>query len=251
MLKKIVFICFLSFGASGLFAQESGAPEKGKESVEELAKLDLGNNLERKQYKAYSENYKDRVNHGIKLLTIVVANFGDEVPDSKQNLEKIKKDYQTVLRYYYRRAYIASGKAMVQLDKDINMVLNKFAVQYDTKTQNILAECADVITNHEQTQLVEASQEGKKITVPYREIAEGQQKLRLAYNQLSLATDMFRDDRFYDSIVHFRIAKDYGIKILSDFKESEADKKAVTDKYAKDLSDNRNQIFNQSETPAK
>ncbi|PJZ82966.1 hypothetical protein [Leptospira meyeri] len=247
MLKNsFIFLLFCIFSLSVL-AQESGAPEKGKESFEELDKLDQGNNLERKQYKNISENNKDRVINAIKLLTIVTANFGDEVSDSKTALEKIKKDYQVVLRYYYRRAYIASGKAMVALEKDISTLLGKFSKSYDTKTQNLLAECADLITNQEQSQLVETSGEGSKAIIPYREIAEAQQKLRIAYGQMGLATDMSREDRFYDAIVHYRIAKDYGIKILSDFKEAEADKKAISDKYGKDLSDNRNQIFNQSQ----
>ncbi|TGN07356.1 hypothetical protein [Leptospira bandrabouensis] len=245
MLKNSFIILLFCFFCLSISAQESGSQEKGKESYEELDKLDQGNNLERKQYKNISENNKDRVINAIKLLTIVTANFGDEVPDSKTAFEKIKKDYQVVLRYYYRRAYIASGKAMVTLEKDISSLLEKFVKNYDTKTQNLLAECADVITNQEQTQLVENSQEGSKVIIPYREIAEAQQKLRIAYGQMGLATDMSREDRFYDSIVHYRIAKDYGIKILSDFKEADADKKAISDKYGKDLSDNRNQIFGQ------
>ncbi|TGL37724.1 hypothetical protein [Leptospira perdikensis] len=248
MLKNSFIIISFCFFCLSLSAQESGAPEKGKESFEELDKLDQGNNLERKQYKNISENNKDRVINAIKLLTIVTANFGEEVPDSKAALDKIKKDYQVVLRYYYRRAYIASGKAMVALEKDISTLLGKFSKNYDTKTQNLLAECADLITGQEQSQLVESSQEGSKVVVPYREIAEGQQKLRIAYGQMGLATDMSREDRFYDAIVHYRIAKDYGIKILSDFKDAEADKKAITDKYGKDLSDNRNQIFSQTQT---
>ncbi|WP_407658496.1 hypothetical protein [Leptospira limi] len=246
MLKKSFLILFMVCLSLSVTAQESGAPEKGKESFEELDKLDQGTNLERKQYKNISENNKDRVINSIKLLTIVTANFGDEVPDSKTAFDKIKKDYQIVLRYYYRRAYIASGKAMVILEKDINTLLGKFAKSYDTKTQNLLAECADTITGQEQAQLVDTSTEGVKPVVPYREIAEAQQKLRIAYGQLGLATDMTRDDRYYDAIVHYRIAKDYGIKILTDFKEQEADKKVITDKYAKDLVDNKNQIVSQN-----
>lgn len=244
---SLIFVCLIG---STVFAQESGNTEKGKEGVEELDKLDKGSSLERRQYRNLTENYKDRVSHGIKLLTIVTANFGDEIPEAKQTLEKVKKDYQASLRYYYRRAFIASGKTMAGVDKELNNVLEKFAKNYDAKLQLILSESADLITNAEQNQLVESTQEGKS-SGSFREISEATQKLRIAYSQLGLATDMVRANRFYDAIVHYRIAKDYGIRILIDFKDSEADKKTVSDKYAKDLSDNRNQILEGKESQGK
>ncbi|MCZ8341840.1 MAG: hypothetical protein O9301_02310 [Leptospira sp.] len=244
---SLLFVCLVG---SAVFAQESGNAEKGKETVEELDKLDKGSSLERRQYRNLTESYKDRVSHGIKLLTIVTANFGDEIPEAKQTLEKVKKEYQASLRYYYRRAFIASGKTMAGVDKELNTVLEKFAKNYDAKLQLILSESADLITNAEQNQLVESTQEGKS-SGSFREISEATQKLRIAYSQLGLATDMVQANRFYDAIVHYRIAKDYGIRILIDFKDSEADKKAVSDKYAKDLSDNRNQILEGKEAQGK
>lgn len=250
MLKRIFILTFLFVLGTNVAAEEAPTAEKGKETLEELDKLDKGSTLERRQYRNLSESYKDRVAHGIKLLTIVTANFGDEVPESKTVLDKIKKDYQASLRYYYRRAFIASGKTMAGVDKELTNVLEKFAKNYDAKVQQILSEGADLITNEEQNQLVESTQEGKAPS-SYREISEATQKLRIAYSQLGLASDMVRANRFYDAIVHYRIAKDYGIRILIDFKDSEADKKTVSDKYVKDLSDNRNQISEKAESQGK
>ena len=241
---KTLLILLLSFSSFiVLFAQETSTVDRGKESQEEMEKLDQGSNLERKQYREISEKYRERIANGIKLLTIVSANFGEEVPDSKTALENIIKENQIALRYYYRNAHVASGKSTQKVDKDLTALLGKFAKVYDTKTQNLLTECADSITKQEQTQLINDSQDSSKsFSSNFVDVTDSTHKLKIAYNQLSLALDMARDDRFYNAIIHFRIAKDYGIKILTDLKEAEADKKAVTDKYVKDLADNRNMI---------
>ncbi|TGN20110.1 hypothetical protein [Leptospira idonii] len=240
-MKKISLLFLVFFTITSLWAQESGASDKGKEPHDEIDKLDQGSNLERRNYQLISESYRDRIVSGLRMLTIISSNFGEDVPESKAGLEKIKKDYQAALRYYYRRAYVVSGKAMVQVDKDLNDLLSKFSKAYDTKTQTLLAECADAISAQEEKQLVSDSKEGGS-AIAYHSIPESQHKLKIAYYQLSMATDMIRGRRYYDSIVHFRIAKDYGIRILVDLKDAEADKKGISDKYAKDLSDNRNLI---------
>ncbi|MCE9499838.1 MAG: hypothetical protein K8R21_04975, partial [Leptospira sp.] len=71
--------------------------------------------------------------------------------------------------------------------------------------------------------------------------------------QMGIADRMNRDLRFFDSLTHYRIAKDYGISILSDLKNTEEEKKAILSKYQVDLSDNRNMVFRQanSKEPAK
>ncbi|GBF49565.1 hypothetical protein LPTSP4_10800 [Leptospira ryugenii] len=236
-----------------LLAQEATNATAGKENTEEIEKLDQGTNLERKQYKDISERYKDRIANGIKLLTIISSNFGEDVPDAKAGLENIRKEYQNALRFYYRHAYIASGKAIQKVDKDVNGLLGKFAKVYDTKTQALLVECADAITSVEQSQIMAESQDSANKSFPntYIDVSESTHKLKIAYYQLSLALSMAREDRYYESIVHYRIAKDFGIKILSDLKEAEADKKAITDKYSKDLSDNKNQIFSNPQATGK
>lgn len=245
LLLKIIPIFLLSAILNlSLVAQDSKAAET---NAVDLSKLDQGNSLERKSYKHISENYQDKVTSGIRLLTIVTANFSEEVPDSQTVLENIRKSYQTVNRFYYQRAYIASGKEMVKLEKELTNQLGKFAKIYETKANNLLVECADLLSNEEQNQLITESQEAKKNSLPSYDLGEARQKLRIAYGQIGTASEMMRKDRYYDAIVHYRIAKDYGIRILTDFKESEADKKTIQDKYSKDLSDNRNQIFKANE----
>lgn len=129
------------------------------------------------------------------------------------------------------------------MDKDLSDILSKFAKSFDAKTQALLTECADAISQQEQSQLVDDSKESGKQSNVYVDITSSQQKLKIAYYQLGLATDMAESKRYYHSIVHYRNAKDYGIKILTDLKGTEADKKTIQDKYAKDLSDNRNLIY--------
>lgn len=248
-MKQIFFLFLFLASAITLTAQNAPAtsPDRGKETHEEIEKLDQGSNLERKQYKEISEKNRERIVNGIKLLTIVSANFGDEVPESKTAMENIKKDYQVALRYYYRNAFILSGKSVQKVEKDLTEILSKFSKIYDAKTQTILSECADVITETQQTQLIGDSQEsGKPPTGNFVDVSEATHKLRIAYYQLSLALEMLRDNRQYEALVHYRISKDYGIKILTDLKGTEADKKTISDKYAKDLADNRNLIHGQA-----
>ncbi len=252
-MKHILILSLFFLNLVTLSAQEAGATvDRGKETHEEMEKLDQGSNLERKQFKEISEKNRERITNGIKLLTIVSANFGDEVPESKASLDKIKKDYQIAQRYYYRNAYIIAGKSVQKVEKDLTEVLSKFAKVYDAKTQNLLSECADSISQTEQAQLTVDSQEGgKPATSSFIDVSEAAHKLKIAYYQLGLALEMSKDNRFYEAIVHYRIAKDYGIKILTDLKEAEADKKAIQDKFTKDLADNRNLISGAAAAPAK
>ena len=226
-----------------LFGQDTSKSEKGREPLEEIEKLDQGTNLERKHLKNASENLKDRIYTNLRLLSIVSVNFGEEVPESKTAVEKIRKDYQIALRYYYRRAYIVSGRALIQIDKEVSDLLSKYAKVFDSKAQGILTDCADAITDQEQKNLLDSTSESGRPGANYKNLTEFQQKLKLGYQQLGLAEQMKDDERFFESIVHFRIAKDYGIRILADLKDTDADKKLVLDKFVKDISDNKNLIY--------
>lgn len=248
-MKHIFLLFILLANIVSLSAQNAPAtsPDRGKESHEDMEKLDQGSNLERKQYKEISEKNRERVVNGLKLLTIISANFGEEVPESKAAQETLRKDYQIALRYYYRNAYILSGKSVQKVDKDLTEMLLKFAKVYDAKVQTLLSDCADAITETEQTQLIGDSQEsGKPPVGNFVDISEAAHKLKIAYYQLNLALEMVRDNRPYEALVHYRIAKDYGIKILMDLKGTEAEKKTISDKFAKDLADNRNLISGQA-----
>lgn len=251
---KYIFLLFLllvNFAALSAQNAPTASADRGKESHEDIEKLDQGSNLERKQYKEISEKNRERIVNGLKLLTIVSANFGEEVPESKAAQETLRKDYQIALRYYYRNAYILSGKSIQKVEKDLTEMLSKFAKVYDAKVQTLLSDCADAITETEQTQLIGDSQEsGKPPQGNFVDISEAAHKLKIAYFQLNLALEMVRDNRPYEALIHYRISKDYGIKILMDLKGTEADKKAISDKFAKDLADNRNLISGQA-APAK
>ncbi len=238
----IISCLFLS---ASVFSQEtakSDKSEKGKEPLEEIEKMDQGTNLERKSLKQASDLLKDRIYTNLRLLSIITANFGEEVPDSKGTVEKIRKDYQIALRYYYRRAFIVSGRAFIQIDKEMSELFLKFVNVYDTKTQSILTDCADVITEQEQKNLLDSTSETGRPGANYKNLTEFQQRLKLGYAQLGQAEIMKDETRYFEALVHFRIAKDYGIRILSEMKENDADRKQISDKFAKDISDNKNLI---------
>lgn len=224
-------------------AEPAGAFEPGMESAEELEKKNAGTNLERKHYFQISHLHKERNLNSIRILNIMVSNFGEQLQGSKSDLEKVKKDYQIALRYYYRKAFIPAGKTMLESDKEISDLFQKFSKFYEKKADAILTECADAIATAEQNDIVVS---GRESVSRAKDILEAQFKLRIAYSQMARAEEMNREDRFYDAIIHYRLAKDYGIKILSDLKLTPEERKKIADTYAIDLADNKGQTLKQN-----
>ncbi|MBE7411153.1 MAG: hypothetical protein L6Q54_00210 [Leptospiraceae bacterium] len=227
---------------------EKSSSVEGKESSEELYKKNVGSYLEKYYQTIISENLKSKNLNDIHILDIMVGNFGDQVQGVKADLDAVKKDYQIALRYYYRRAFMLSGKSLKDNERKITEIYKKLSNYYESRTDELLTDCADVIATMEQNESIEPGQEkNSKI----KELAQNQLRLKIAYYQMGLADNMNREGRFNDAITFYRLGKEYGIAILSDLKSTESDKKAVMDKYQVDLADNRNRSFNKSKNEPK
>ncbi len=246
---SILIVCLgfplLVFGQT---KEDKSTGTEGKETSDELYKKNVGSYLEKYYQTIISENLKSKNLYDIHVLDIMIGNFGDQVQNVKADLDAVKKDYQVGLRYYYRRAFMLSGKYMKENERKINEIYKKLSNYYESRTDELLTDCADAIATLEQNETIEPGQEkNSKI----KELAQNQLRLKIAYYQMGLADSMNRDARFNDAITYYRVAKEYGIAILADLKASETDKKAVMDKYQVDLVDNRNRIFNKSKNEAK
>ncbi|WP_423789789.1 hypothetical protein [Leptospira perolatii] len=231
----------------GIYSQEKSSANEGK-SVQLANAADdpkyQGDYLEEFHYARTLDSTKSRLLDQIHALNIIVKNFGSQVQGSPEELESVKKMYTDALRYYYRRQYIVAGRKMKETEKSLDKLFGRFSDQYNQRADQLLGECADTIVGLEQMSM--GSQDAK--AVRGRDIASNHHKLQIAYYQMIQADRMRRDYRFKDSLIHLRLAKEYGISILSGLK-SEEEGKNIREKYKIDLSDNRNMVY--SEGPAK
>lgn len=249
-----VYILLIFIGlamSSSIWSQtkeDKSTSVEGKESSDELYKKNVGSYLEKYYQTIISENLKTKNLYNIHVLDIMVGNFGDQVQNSKTELDSVKKEYQVALRYYYRRAVMLSGKVLKENERKIAELFKKLSNSYETRTDELLTECADALATLEQNETIEPGQEKNS---KHKELAQNQLRLKIAYYQMGLADSMNREGRFNEAIGFYRIGKEYGIAILSDLKQSEADRKAVLEKYQIDLADNNNRTFNKSKNETK
>jgi len=229
----LFFVCFVS---SESFSQ--GIESQPREGFQ---KKNDANPLEKSRYRNISFVFKDRLLEDVKLLTVVVENFGDEVQGARESLEKIKTDYQTAVRYHYRRAYTLSGKMFLEIFEQVNDLFQKFALLYEKQSEELIAVCADELTQiHMQTL---SNQNSDPRNFRTRSLEDANFKLKIAHFQMARGDEMIRDRRYADSLIHFRLAKDFSLKVLSDLETNEEKRKEKLSSYSRHLADNRNRIF--------
>lgn len=246
MSRYLSIILLLFVTVSSLSAQEGGSSsEPGKESREELAKKNQGSYLEKSQYRNISFVFKDKLLEDMRLLNTIVGNFGDDVPESKSKLDKVKQDYQNAVRYHYRRAYVISGKSFLEIYKETEELFKQFALLYEKQAEEFLISCADELTRLETEAIQNQNQDPRNSRS--RDIEDAKFKMKIAFYQMSQGDEMIRDKRYSDSLVHFRIAKDYSLKILSDLEQDESKRKEKLDSHKKHLADNRNRLFSSND----
>ncbi|MCG6168755.1 hypothetical protein LFX25_13045 [Leptospira sp. FAT2] len=239
-----ISIVILFLTAASVSAQSGTTKDEGKGSELANAANDpkyQGDYLEEFHYARTLDSLKEKVKNDIHALATVTKNFGSSVQGSNEDLNSIWKQYNDALHYYYRRQYVVAGRKMRETTESMDKLYNKFSDQYNKRTDQLLGECADTIVSVEQTQNGPA----QSVTARSREISANHHKLQIAYYQMIQADRMRRDSRYKDSLIHFRLAKEYGISILSKLKPEE-ESKNVREKYKIDLSDNRNMVYSES-----
>ncbi|EPG64418.1 hypothetical protein [Leptospira wolffii] len=200
-----------------------------------------GDYLEEFHFARTLDSTQTKLKNDLGALEVVVKNFGSQVQGSQQDFETIWKKYNEAYRYALMRKYVVAGRKMKETEDETNKLYGKFSDLYNQKVDQLLGECADTIVGIEQKQGPGGAAKG----AAGREISLNQHKLQIAYYQFIQAERMRRDSRFKDSLVHLRLAKEYGISILSKLKPEE-ESKNVREKYKVDLSDNRNMVFAES-----
>ncbi|TGK29011.1 hypothetical protein EHQ12_00855 [Leptospira gomenensis] len=239
--QSVFAILFLVSVSVSVSAQS--APSKDEVKGSELASAAAdpkyqGDYLEEFHYARTLDSLKERVKNDIHALATVTKNFGSSVQGSNEELNSIWKQYNDALHYYYRRQYVVAGRKMRETTETMDKLYNKFSDQYNKRTDQLLGECADTIVGIEQSQGTQVNNSAARS----REISANHHKLQIAYYQMIQADRMRRDSRYKDSLIHFRLAKEYGISILSKLKSDE-ESKNIREKYKVDLSDNRNMVF--------
>ncbi len=231
----------ISYGVS---AQNKPTSNDGKGSTLANAAEDpkyQGDYLEEFHFARTLDSTQNKIKGDLGALEVVVKNFGSQVSNSQQDFDTIWKKYNEAYRYSLMRKYVVAGRKMKETEDETNKLYGKFSDLYNQKVDQLLGECADAIVSIEQKSGPGAAAKG----YAGREVSNNQHKLQIAYYQFIQAEKMRRDSRFKDSLMHLRIAKEYGISILSKLK-TEEESKNVREKYKVDLSDNRNMVYAES-----
>jgi septum formation topological specificity factor MinE len=184
----------------------------------------------------YDEFIRDRIYR----LQVVVANFGEAA--DKSTLEAIQKEHVQGKKELFKRKYLNSVTILTKVKKDIRELLASLSTRYQTKANDILGLCAETLVDKEigmgnrgDLNIELAAKTSKKIT-------QNRIKLIIAYDQLSMGDKFKSEERLFDSVTHYRLAKLHGINILVDMAESESDKDKVKTQYKVDLSDGENLV---------
>ncbi|EQA38743.1 hypothetical protein LEP1GSC047_2263 [Leptospira inadai serovar Lyme str. 10] len=241
---KLAVLGFLLATSYGVIAQNK--PQANDSKTAELASVAddpkyQGDYLEEFHYARTLDSTQTRLKHDLAALQIVVKNFGSQVQGSQEEFDSIWKKYNEAYKFYLMRKYVVSGRKTKETELATNKLYGKFSDLYNQKVDQLLGECADTIVGVEQKQAPADAAKGNA----GRDISQNHHKLQIAYYEYIQAERMRKDSRFKDSLVHLRLAKEYGISILSRLKPEE-ESKTVREKYKVDLSDNRNLIFSES-----
>ncbi|TGK06327.1 hypothetical protein EHO61_09815 [Leptospira fluminis] len=200
-----------------------------------------GDYLEEFYFARTLNSSQSKLRHDLSALEIVIKNFGSQVQGSPEEFDGIWKKYNEAYKFYLMRKYVVSGRKTRETEEATNKLYSKFSDLYSQKVDQLLGECADTIVGAEQKSGPAGATKGNS----GRDISENHHKLQIAYYEYIQAERMRKDSRFKDSLIHLRLAKEYGISILSHLK-SEEESKGVREKYKVDLSDNRNLVFSES-----
>ena len=176
---------------------------------------------------------KAQVMQDIVRLNKIIVNFNGKIQGADADYKKIKDSYQKGIDLYYRREYIDSSYALKDTRKMTLELYKKFSDHFQVQVGELLNSCSESMVNHELKNLPGEN----KDQISIDDLKQNQYRLRIAYNQIYLANQMTRDNRYDAAIDHFRLAKLYAINVLKNL-ETDASKKAAMDKqYEADIID--------------
>ncbi len=174
----------------------------------------------------------------IYLLKVIVSN-NKEKPWG-DGFKKAYEGYKLAMELYYRRNVIYARLNFENNRKDISILLEIIAKEYRKETDDLLSNCAARIME------LHLNEQTKSDPNKTEELFKNQMRLRISYGQLDDGIVSFDNKNFVSSILHYRVAKTYAIKILEDLSKKEESEKLSKD-MQKVKADNLNRIFDVSD----
>ncbi len=226
-----------------------GAQEKGDIKASSQTKVDADvpdrsievSDVFQAEAKKGALKYDRKFQRDVQRLHVLVKNFGGDVTNSVQTFGTIKSSYQEALIRYYKQQYTWSFKLYEENDKRIKELYEKFSEKFKIQVIKLLEEGSKKLVERKLTQTFSRGQSGKKV-----EIARGYQKnltsadrLKYAYYQNGLASDMDQKKYHNKAIQHYRLAKIFAIRALWSMEDDSSRQIEVEKKYNKDLLDSR------------
>lgn len=173
-------------------------------------------------------------------LKIYVTNFGGDA--QKKTFEELSQNFKEGYKDAYKRRYIEAQDILVKNRKDINTLLQEVAESYQNRAADILNRCADQLVERELAIDPSSTTNPEEQTKVNRLIIDNNINLLIAYDQLNMGDRYVIQERFSDSVVHFRIAKLHGIQILINLATSEDEREKLRKEFAVDLDDGNNRV---------
>ncbi len=170
----------------------------------------------------------------IYLLKVIVTNYKDKGWDAEY--KKCYEGYRLAMELYYRRNVIYSRREFENNRKMIKDLLKKVSIDYKNDTEKMLNECA--------AKILELHLDEKTRSDPNKteELFKNQSRLKISYGQFDDGESSFIDHNYVSSILHYRVAKTYAIKILEDLAKPE-EKDKIQNRFRLHKADNLNRIF--------
>lgn len=247
MLTVLFMTTFFSVGV--VYGQQDKKPEeKGKQEPakteaktdENAEKKPVGSYLDVSHAKDSASEDDDFIRDHIYRLQVVVANYGEA--SDKSALESIQKEHLQGKKELFKRKYLNASNILKKVKKDIHTLFLSLSTRYQTKANEILGLCAEALVDKEIGMGNKADTNVETAGKTSRKIAQNRIKLLIAYDHLNMGDRFKSEERLYDALTHYRLAKLHGINILVDMAESEGDKSNVKSKYKVDLSDGENLV---------
>ena len=170
----------------------------------------------------------------IYLLKVIVSNYKEK--GWENDYKKAYEGYKLAMESFYQRNVIYSRLYFEENKKFISDLLKKISEDYKKQTNDMLHECA--------SKLMELHLDERTRSDPSKteELFKNQMRLRISYGQFDDGQQSYIGTNYVSSILHYRVARTYAIKILEDLSKPDESEKE-REKYKIHKADNLNRIF--------
>lgn len=230
---KLILSFFLAATPALLFAQAAPAAQPAAPSQAQEDPHSEDNYLERVTALKGMDVLRAETQRDIRKLSVLVQNFGAEVPGSDAEIKKLRDSYEEASVLFYKQQYVQARKVVDQVRAGTSELFKKFSENMAKRTDAILEDCAKSVSAQELTPTSGGGNETEWSTG----LIMNQARLRTAYAHVAEAKNLVRDKRYSDSIDHYRLAKLFGVLLLKNNEEDPAKQKTIEEKFKSDYQD--------------